>query len=150
MPCGFIVPFLSWMSSLQPKIVGPLLPDMGWYYEWVEPNILGEEPWGYWWPLLITLPVGCLLCYISKYQYNRDTESYGNATSPFLFLFMLIKYGVYCIVGFFALVFAVIGIYYTFFTEYIFVIVPIVTAVAVLGYLIYVGCRYYKNYKKQD
>lgn len=147
-PCGYIVPFLGWIGELQPKIIGSLLPNMGnWYYKWVVLNTWGKHM-GYWWPLLILLAVGCVLCYISKYQNNQDATSNENVTSPFLFLFILIKYGVYCILGFWALVLAVLGIYYTFFTEYIFVIVPIVIVVAILSYLIYVGFRYYKNYKK--
>ncbi|MCM1140780.1 MAG: hypothetical protein NC453_19595 [Muribaculum sp.] len=146
-PLYFVFPFISWICELQPEIFGMLKPLAWWYYENIEPQILGKY-WGYWWPLFIMMAIGFVLCYISKYRCNPKTCA-ENTVSPFRYMFKIIKWGVYGIVGFFILTLVVLAIYYTLFTKYITTIVPIVTAVAILGYLIYVGCQYYKSKKDE-
>lgn len=148
-PCGYIVPFLGWIGELQPEIIGSLLPNMGgWYHEWVVLNTWGKYM-GYWWPLLIPLTIGCVLCYISKYKCVNSSSDLESQISPFVFLFRLIKWAVYVIVGFFLLTLVVLGIYYTLFTKYITTIVPIGASVAILGFLIFVGIKFYRHNKDE-
>lgn len=147
-PFAFVFPFLSWMRELHPDTLGTPSPLMSWYYDTIEPQILGRYL-GYWWPLLISLTVGCILCYISKYKCVNASIDSEPKVSPFIFLFRLIKWAMYVIVGFFLLTLVVLGIYYTLFTKHITTIVPIGASVAILGFLIFVGCRYYKRNKNE-
>ena len=147
-PFAFVFPFISWMRELQPNTFGTPFPLMAWYYETIEPQILGKY-WGYWWPLFISLTIGCVLCYISKYKCVDSSSDPESKISPFVFLFRLIKWAVYVIVGFFLLTLVVLGIYYTLFTKYITTIVPIGASAAILGFLIFVGIKFYRHNKDE-
>lgn len=147
-PFAFVFPFIGWMRELQPDTLGTPFPLMAWYYETIEPQILGRY-WGYWWPLLISLSVGCVLCYISKYKCVDASSESESKISPFVFLFRLIKWGVYVIVGFFLLTLVILGIYYTLFTKYITIIVPFGASAAILGFLIFVGIKFYRHNKDE-
>lgn len=103
---------------------------------------------GYWWPLLGFLGSGFLLCLLSRYK-GMSIEKLKSARfsdtiiSP---LFRILCLGLIAGVIFWALTLLVILFHYLFLTSAIAVSVPIIAGIAVLAFLIYIGCRYYKNH----
>lgn len=102
---------------------------------------------GYWWPLLGFMTLGFLLCVLSGYKpTNSDTkEPLTFRNSPISLLMRCILMTIGGIAAIFLLELLVIGLYYTFFTEYIKIIVPVGAAAGIVGFLFFIGWRYYKD-----
>lgn len=100
---------------------------------------------GYWWPLLGVLVIGIVMCLLANYRslpYNptpkfKATVLY-NVTKVF-------GYGILAIIGFFLLVLFIVGLYYLFLTPLIEVSVPILFGTGIVGFLLYIGFKYYNE-----
>lgn len=149
LPLEFILLCVGWFCELQPEMLGFMRPLLTWLGGVISPFIWGQL-FGYLWPLLITLVLGLALCCILGYRASSVNQGAEGSASPFRLLFQVIKWAVYGILGFYVLVLAIIGIYYTLFTKYVEIIVPIGAATAIVGYLLYIGWKVYTRNNKDE
>lgn len=109
-----------------------------------------SSPYDYWWPGLILIMVGFILCRLSGGKpialYNKKIwkEEARSCVKGFAWAIL----GSLALVAAFLLVVSsIVGIYYVFFSKYMPTLLPICGGVCVLAYLIYIGFRIYKNTK---
>lgn len=109
-----------------------------------------SSPYDYWWPGLILIMVGFILCRLSGGKpialYNKKIwkEEARSCVKGFAWAIL----GSLALVAAFLLVVSsIVGIYYAFFSKYMPILLPICGGVCVLAYLIYIGFRIYKNTK---
>lgn len=109
-----------------------------------------SSPYDYWWPGLILIMVGFILCRLSGGKpialYNKKIwkEEARSCVKGFAWAIL----GSLALVAAFLLVVSsIVGIYYAFFSKYMPNLLPICGGVCVLAYLIYIGFRIYKNTK---
>ncbi len=144
---GLIIASLLWPIPFGFVIYIPCLyPIFSWGHtgEW--------DWWGYWWPLLIIMAIGFVMCLKARYKAPNAAEISQIPLKETLGAKILIIIG-WCLVGtigFMLLVLFVIGCYYTFFTEYMFIITPILISTLFVGYLIYLGWTHYNNSKRKN
>lgn len=107
-------------------------------------------PYDYWWPGLILIIVGFILCRLSVGKpialYNKKIwkEEAKSCVKGFAWAIL----GSLAFVAAFLLVVSlIVGIYYVFFSKYMPTLLPICGGVCVFAYLIYIGLRIYKNTK---
>ena len=107
-------------------------------------------PYDYWWPGLILIIVGFILCRLSGGKpialYNKKIwkEEAKLCVKGFAWAIL----GSLAFVAAFLLVVSlIVGIYYVFFSKYMPTLLPICGGVCVFAYLIYIGLRIYKNTK---
>lgn len=104
---------------------------------------------GYWWPLLAILGIGVLLCLVSRYKAS-SAERIKNIRlkETLLWLtFEIQKRGIALIVAFFLVTILIIALHRLFFTSWITVSVPVCAAIGIVGFLLFVGWRYYNDHK---
>ena len=107
---------------------------------------------GYWWPLLIFLALGILLCLISNYH-SKTASQMRLAQFKNTILgtaFKVIGYGGLSIIAFFIVSSLVVALYYLFLTPLIEYSVPIFTGIGIVGCLTYIGYLYYQNKKNEN
>lgn len=109
-----------------------------------------SSPYDYWWPGLILIIVGFILCRLSGGKpialYNKKIwkEEAKLCVKGFAWAIL----GSLAFVAAFLLVVSlIVGIYYVFFSKYMPTLLPICGGVCVFAYLIYIGLRIYKNTK---
>lgn len=109
-----------------------------------------SSPYDYWWPGLILIMVGFILCRLSGGKpialYNKKIwkEEARSCVKGFAWAIL----GSLALVAAFLLVVSlIVGIYYAFFSKYMPTLLPICGGVCVFAYLIYIGVRIYKNTK---
>lgn len=109
-----------------------------------------SSPYDYWWPGLILIIVGFILCRLSGDKpialYNKKIwkEEAKLCVKGFAWAIL----GSLALVAAFLLVVSlIVGIYYVFFSKYMPTLLPICGGVCVFAYLIYIGLRIYKNTK---
>lgn len=107
-------------------------------------------PYGYWWPGLILIIVGFILCRLSGGKpialYNKKIWKEEAKQCVKVFAWAIL--GPLAFVAAFLLVVSlIVGIYYVFFSKYMPTLLPICGGVCVFAYLIYIGLRIYKNTK---
>ena len=109
-----------------------------------------SSPYDYWWPGLILIIVGFILCRLSGGKpialYNKKIwkEEAKLCVKGFAWVIL----GSLAFVAAFLLVVSlIVGIYYVFFSKYMPTLLPICGGVCVFAYLIYIGLRIYKNTK---
>lgn len=109
-----------------------------------------SSPYDYWWPGLILIIVGFILCRLSGSKpialYNK--KIWKEEARPCVKGFAWAILGSLALVAAFLLVVSlIVGIYYAFFSKYMPTLLPICGGVCVFAYLIYIGFRIYKNTK---
>lgn len=109
-----------------------------------------SSPYDYWWPGLILIMVGFILCRLSGGKpialYNK--KIWKEEAKPCVKGFAWAILGSLAFVAAFLLVVSlIVGIYYAFFSKYMPTLLPICSGVCVFAYLIYIGFRIYKNTK---
>ena len=144
---GLIVASLLWPIPFGFAIYIPCLyPILSWGHtgEW--------DWWGYWWPLLIIMAIGFVMCLKARYKAPNAAEISQIPLKETLGVKILVIIGwcVVGIIGFMLLVLFIIGCYYAFFTEYLLVVAPIAMATYFVGGLLYLGCVHYKNSKRKN
>ena len=145
---GLIVASLLWPFPLGFTIYIPYLQSI---VSWGHTSDSLFYGGGYWWPLLIIMAIGFVMCLKARYKApNADEISQIPLKETLGFkILVIIGWCVVGIIGFMLLVLFIIGCYYTFFTKYMLVIVPILLPTIFVGYLIYLGCVHYKNSKRK-
>lgn len=107
---------------------------------------------GYWWPLLIFLAIGILLCLISNYRSNTASQMHSARFKNTILgaAFKVIGYGGLAIIAFFIVSLLVVALYYLFLTPLIEYSVPIFAGIGIVGFLAYIGYLYYQNKKNEN
>lgn len=104
----------------------------------------------YWWPGLILIMVGFILCRLSggkpialynKKIWKEEARQYVKG------LAWAILGSLALIATLLLVVLLIVGIYYVYFSKYMPTLLPICGGVCVFAYLIYIGVRIYKNTK---
>ena len=107
---------------------------------------------GYWWPLLIILVIGIMLCLLSRYK-SRSADAMKKAQLKDTMLakaLKLLNWGTLLIIVFFLVTLVIIALYYLFFTPMIYISVPVCAAIGVSCFLVYLGVRHYNNHKDNE
>lgn len=104
---------------------------------------------GYWWPLLGILATGIGMCLIANYSAAPCDSKPKFKSTVFFNVFKVLGYGLLIILGFFLLVLLVVGLYYLFLTPLIEIAVPAIFGIGIVGFLLYVGIKYYKDRHNQ-
>lgn len=108
------------------------------------------SPYDYWWPGLILIMVGFILCRLSggkpialynKKIWKEEARQYVKGLA-WAILGSLALFATLLLV-----VSLIVGIYYVYFSKYMPTLLPICGGVCVFAYLIYIGVRIYKNTK---
>lgn len=132
-------------------ILSMLWPIPLWYalypvrYQIKMPELYSDD---YWWILLGVMALGIIMCVAAHYtpdNFDNSDEKFSHSLSAYLF-----KVALWCltIIGGFALVvLLIVGLYYTFCTEWIDVIVPAIFGIIFLVGLIWFGWTYYQEHK---
>ena len=105
---------------------------------------------GYWWPLLGILATGILMCLIANYSSAPSNPRPKFKTTVLFNVFKIFGYGLLIILGFILLVLLVVGLYYLFLTPSIEISVPVMFGIGTVGYLLYIGIKYYKEKHNQQ
>jgi len=107
------------------------------------------DGFGYWWPLLGIMLLGFLLCIMSRFHPKSTKEELPMQfkDSPFALLWKAIMWGLIIIGGAFLLMLFAVGVYYAFFSKYMPIVLPVCVGVCVVGYLLYIGWKVFKNSK---
>lgn len=109
-----------------------------------------SSPYDYWWPGLILIMVGFILCRLSggkpialynKKIWKEEARQYVKGLA-WAILGSLALFATLLLV-----VSLIVGIYYVYFSKYMPTLLPICGGVCVFAYLIYIGVRIYKNTK---
>lgn len=109
-----------------------------------------SSPYDYWWPGLILIMVGFILCRLSGGKpialYNKKIWK-EEARQCVKGLAWVILGSLALVATLLLVVSLIVGIYYAFFSKYMPTLLPICGGVCVFAYLIYIGVRIYKNTK---
>lgn len=109
-----------------------------------------SSPYDYWWPGLILIMVGFILCRLSGGKpialYNKKIWK-EEARQCVKGLAWAILGSLALVATLLLVVSLIVGIYYAFFSKYMPTLLPICGGVCVFAYLIYIGVRIYKNTK---
>lgn len=109
-----------------------------------------SSPYDYWWPGLILIMVGFILCRLSGGKpialYNKKIWK-EEARQCVKGLAWVILGSLAPVATLLLVVSLIVGIYYAFFSKYMPTLLPICGGVCVFAYLIYIGVRIYKNTK---
>lgn len=109
-----------------------------------------SSPYDYWWPGLILIVVGFILCRLSggKPIALYDKKIWEEEARPCVKGFAWVILGALAlIIAFLLVVLLIVAIYYAFFSKYMPTILPICGGVGVFAYLVYIGFRIYKKAK---
>lgn len=109
-----------------------------------------SSPYDYWWPGLILIVIGFILCRLSggKPIALYDKKIWKEEARPCAKGFAWAILGALALVAsFLLLVSLIVGIYYAFFSKDMPIILVICGGVGVFAYLVYIGFRIYKNTK---
>lgn len=109
-----------------------------------------SSPYDYWWPGLILIIVGFILCRLSGGKpialYNKKIWKEEAKQCVKVFAWAILG-SLAFVAAFLLVVSLIVGIYYVFFSKYMPTLLPICGGVCVFAYLIYIGLRIYKNTK---
>lgn len=109
-----------------------------------------SSPYDYWWPGLILIMVGFILCRLSGGKpialYNKKIWKEEAKLCVKGFAWAILG-SLAFVAAFLLVVLLIVGIYYAFFSKYMPTLLPICGGVCVFAYLIYIGVRIYKNTK---
>ena len=112
------------------------------------PSTMWGEWLGYWRPLFGSLILGFLLCVLSKHTPKHcPEEPLDFKHSPLAVAGIIIILGILLITAIIFLIFLLIGLYYIFISEYMPILLPICVGAGVVGSLLYLGWKVYKNNK---
>lgn len=147
-PISLIVAAIYWISELSgiPIYDYPPLNFLTFIPDWTHVLDIGNRAVLYWWPFLIIMSLGIVICVITKYKQNNGTENATECTSP-----VMLKIAFYVsaiIIGFNLLMLVIVGIYYYY--KYIEYTALPTFGLLILGWMIWFGWRYYCDEKSKN
>lgn len=145
-PISLFVTAISWISGLtgipfyRPLLFLMYIPD------WTRVTDIGDRVVLYWWPFLIIMSLGIVICVITTYKQNNATENATECTSPVML--EIAFYASAIIIGFNLLMLVIVGIYYYY--KYIEYTALPTFGLLILGLLIWFGWQYYCDEKSKN
>lgn len=147
-PISLIVAAIYWISELSgiPIHAYPPLHFLTFIPDWTHVLDIGDNAVLYWWPFLIIMALGVVICIMAKHKQGNGVENAAECLSPIMF--RIAFYALAIVIGFNLLMLLVVGIYYYFI--YIEVTALATIFLLILGWLIWFGWRYYRDAKSKN
>lgn len=145
-PISLIVAAISWISGLLNIPIYMPLSILMYIPDWTHVTGIRDDVVQYWWPFLIIMALGVVICIITNYKQTNGTETATECLSPTIFRLAL--YALAIIIGFNLLMLLIVGLYYYFI--YIEITAFITFWILIFGWLIWLGWQYYRFEKSEN
>ena len=147
-PISLIVAAIYWISELSgiPIYAYPPLNFLTFIPDWTHVLDVSDDAVLYWWPFLIVMALGVVMCIFVKHKQINEVENTAECLSPTML--RIAFYALAIVVGFNLLMLLVVGIYYYFI--YIEVTAVATIFLLIFGWLIWFGRSYYRDAKSKN
>ncbi len=151
-PISLIVAAIYWISALSniPIYAYPPICFLTFIPDWTHVTGIGDDVVLYWWPFLIIMALGVVICIMTNYKQTNGTENATECMSPMIFrlAFYALAIIIGIIIGFNLLMLLIVGLYYYFI--YIELTAFITFWMLIFGWLIWLGWTGHRDKKSKN